>query len=137
MHVAGIATGPGDRIVKSRAHACEARGSLLGADPIDLLRCHEGSFRRSMWHDTDMATVEMYTTLTCGSCIRAKRLLAAKGVEVTEIDVSFDRMEMMKRADGRSTVPQIFIDDEGIGGFDDLVELERLGRLDAMLGLVG
>ena len=84
-----------------------------------------------------MATVEMYTTLTCGYCIRAKRLFASKGVDVTEIDVSFDRSEMIQRADGRMTVPQIFIDDEGIGGFDDLVQLDRLGRLDAILGLVG
>lgn len=82
------------------------------------------------------ATVEMYTTLTCGSCIRAKRLLAAKGVDVTEIDVSFDRSAMIERADGRMTVPQIFIDGEGIGGFDDLAALERLGRLDAILGLI-
>lgn len=83
-----------------------------------------------------MATIEMYTTMTCPSCIRAKRLLASKGVEVNEIDVSFDRSAMIDRADGRTTVPQIFIDDEGIGGFDDLAALERQGRLDAMLGLV-
>jgi glutaredoxin 3 len=83
-----------------------------------------------------MATVEMYTTMTCGSCIRAKRLLASKGVEVTEIDVSFDRSAMIQRANGRMTVPQIFIDDEGIGGFDDLAALDRKGHLDAMLGLI-
>ena len=82
-----------------------------------------------------MATVEMYTTMTCGSCIRAKRLLAAKGVDVAEIDVSFDRSAMIER-DGRMTVPQIFIDDEGIGGYDDLALLERQGRLDAILGLI-
>lgn len=82
-----------------------------------------------------MATVEMYTTQTCPSCIRAKRLLASKGVEVQEIDVSFDRSAMIERADGRMTVPQIFIDDEGIGGFDDLAKLDREGRLNSMLGL--
>jgi glutaredoxin 3 len=82
-----------------------------------------------------MATVEMYTTMTCPSCIRAKRLLAQKGVEVTEIDVSFDRSAMIERADGRTTVPQIFIDDQGIGGFDDLAALDREGRLDPMLGI--
>jgi glutaredoxin 3 len=82
-----------------------------------------------------MATVEMYTTQTCGSCIRAKRLLASKGVEVTEIDVSFDRSDMIQRANGRMTVPQIFIDDEGIGGYDDLAKLDREGRLNTMLGL--
>jgi glutaredoxin 3 len=88
-----------------------------------------------MWHDTRMSTVEMYTTMTCPSCIRAKRLLAGKGVQVQEIDVSFDRSAMVERADGRTTVPQIFIDDEGIGGFDDLAALEREGKLDPMLGL--
>lgn len=82
-----------------------------------------------------MATVEMYTTQTCPSCIRAKRLLASKGIDVQEIDVSFDRSAMMERAGGRMTVPQIFIDDEGIGGFDDLARLDREGRLDPMLGL--
>ena len=82
-----------------------------------------------------MPTVEMYTTMTCPSCIRAKRLLAAKGVDVTEIDVSYDRSAMIERADGRMTVPQIFIDGEGIGGFDDLAKLDRDGRLDPMLGL--
>lgn len=81
-----------------------------------------------------MATVEMYTTLTCPSCIRAKRLFASKGVEVKEIDVSFDRSEMIERAEGRRTVPQIFIDGHGIGGFDDLAALERRGALDPMLG---
>jgi glutaredoxin 3 len=82
-----------------------------------------------------MPTVEMYTTQTCASCIRAKRLLAAKGVEVQEIDVSWDREPMIERANGRMTVPQIFIDDEGIGGFDDLAKLDREGRLNSMLGL--
>lgn len=82
-----------------------------------------------------MPTVEMYTTMTCPSCIRAKRLLAGKGVEVDEIDVSFDRSDMIQRADGRMTVPQIFIDGEGIGGFDDLAKLDREGRLNSMLGL--
>lgn len=82
-----------------------------------------------------MPNVEMYTTQTCPSCIRAKRLLAGKGVEVQEIDVSFDRSAMIERAGGRMTVPQIFIDDEGIGGFDDLAKLDREGRLNSMLGL--
>lgn len=82
-----------------------------------------------------MATVEMYTTMTCPSCIRAKRLLATKGIEVQEIDVSFDRGAMIERADGRRTVPQIFIDGIGVGGFDDIVALDRDGKLDPMLGI--
>jgi glutaredoxin 3 len=80
-----------------------------------------------------MAHVEIYSTMTCPSCIRAKRLLASKGVTFEEIDVSFDRSAMIERADGRSTVPQIFIDGHGVGGFDDLVALERRDALDPML----
>ena len=79
------------------------------------------------------AKVEIYTTMTCGSCIRAKRLFDSKGVEYDEIDVGFDRSAMVERADGRSTVPQIFIDDRGIGGYDDLAALERMGELDPLL----
>ena len=77
--------------------------------------------------------VEIYSTMTCPSCIRAKRLFQGRGVDYEEIDVSFDRSAMIERASGRVTVPQIFIDGEGIGGFDDLVVLERNGRLDELL----
>jgi glutaredoxin 3 len=80
-----------------------------------------------------MATVEIYSTMTCPSCIRAKRLFDAKGVKYEEIDVSFGRTEMAERADGRSTVPQIFIDDRHIGGSDDLAALDRRGGLDELL----
>ncbi|MBC7460375.1 MAG: glutaredoxin 3 [Thermoleophilia bacterium] len=83
-----------------------------------------------------MATVEMYSTMTCPSCIRAKRLLLSKGVEIQEIDVSFGREAMLERAEGRGTVPQIFINDIGIGGFDELAALDRQGELDPMLGIV-
>jgi glutaredoxin 3 len=82
-----------------------------------------------------MTTVEIYSTMTCPSCIRAKRLFDGKGVQYEEIDVSFGREAMTERADGRHTVPQIFIDDIGIGGFDELAALERQGELDPMLGL--
>jgi glutaredoxin 3 len=82
-----------------------------------------------------MARIEIYTTKTCPSCIRAKRLFDAKGVEYEEIDVSLDRSDMIERTDGRMTVPQIFIDDDGIGGFDNLAALDRESKLDAMLGL--
>ena len=80
-----------------------------------------------------MATIEIYTTMTCPSCIRAKRLFDAKGVGYEEIDVSMDRSDMIERADGRHTVPQIFIDGRGIGGFDDLAALDRAGELDPLL----
>ncbi len=85
-----------------------------------------------------MATVILYTTPICGYCAAAKRLLSAKNVAFTEFDVMREpqlRDEMMKRAGGRHTVPQIFIDDAHIGGFDDMNALEREGKLDALLGL--
>ena len=83
-----------------------------------------------------MKPVEIYTTPICPFCIRAKRLLSAKGVPFTEIDVMMNRArktEMMERAEGRHTVPQIFIDGSGIGGCDELIDLDRQGRLDKML----
>lgn len=85
-----------------------------------------------------MAKVEMYSSMFCPFCARAKHLLGMKGVEFEEIDVDTDpgrRSEMMQRANGRHTVPQIFIDDHHVGGSDDLAALERDGKLDGMLGL--
>ena len=85
-----------------------------------------------------MASIEIYTSFFCGFCHRAKSLLESKGVAFDEIDVSFKpsaRTEMMERAGGKHTVPQIFIDGEHIGGSDELAALERAGRLDAKLGL--
>ncbi|WGF87684.1 glutaredoxin 3 [Marinivivus vitaminiproducens] len=83
-----------------------------------------------------MADVEIYTTPFCPYCWRAKRLLDKKGVAYREINVwgAPDlRQAMTERAGGRRTVPQIFIEGTGIGGSDDLAELDRSGRLDAML----
>ncbi|HWT13677.1 MAG TPA: glutaredoxin 3 [Allosphingosinicella sp.] len=83
-----------------------------------------------------MARVEIYSKAFCGYCARAKRLLAAKGVDYEEYDITLGgpkRAEMLQRANGRSTVPQIFIDGRHIGGSDDLGELERSGRLDSLL----
>jgi glutaredoxin 3 len=74
----------------------------------------------------------------CPFCTRAKYLLTQKGVEFIELDVDRSpdrRNEMLGRANGRYTVPQIFIDDRHIGGSDDLAELEGAGKLDGMLGL--
>jgi glutaredoxin 3 len=85
-----------------------------------------------------MANIEIYTSPWCGYCHRAKRLLDKKGVNYTEYDVTAEpgrRKEMMQRTMGRHTVPQIFIDDEGIGGCDELFELDFDGKLDPMLGL--
>jgi glutaredoxin 3 len=86
--------------------------------------------------DTIMAKVEIYASMWCGFCHRAKALLNAKGVEFIEYDVDSDasgRRDMMARGGG-STVPQIFIDDKPIGGCDELYALEGAGRLDALLG---
>ena len=83
-----------------------------------------------------MKSVTIYTTPFCGYCFAAKRLLAAKGVAFEEIDVSADRarrVEMVQRAMGRRTVPQVFIDGEGVGGFDEIDALDRAGKLAAML----
>lgn len=83
-----------------------------------------------------MNTVEIYTSPLCGFCHAAKRLLTSKGVSFTEIDVAREpsrRQEMMQRANGRHTVPQIFIGTTHVGGCDDLYELERDGKLEQML----
>lgn len=84
-----------------------------------------------------MATVTMYSTGACPYCVQAERLLAAKGVvEIEKIRVDLDsarRQEMMERT-GRRTVPQIYIGEFHVGGYDDLVALDRAGRLDPLLG---
>jgi glutaredoxin 3 len=83
-----------------------------------------------------MAKVEIYTSPLCGFCHAAKRLLDQKGIQFEEFDVMFKpalKKEMMVRAEGRQTVPQIFIDDTGIGGCDELHALEASGQLDVML----
>ena len=84
------------------------------------------------------AKVEIYTKMFCGYCHRAKRLLDSKGVDYVEYDITMNgalRDEMVGRAPGARTVPQIFIDGKGVGGSDDLALLERQGKLDSMLGL--
>ena len=86
-----------------------------------------------------MAKVEIYTTQFCPYCFRAKRLLQERGVEFTEIDVMMDgarRKEMMERAGGRRTVPQIFINGKHVGGSDELHALDREGKLKPMLEAV-
>ncbi|MBF0305967.1 MAG: glutaredoxin 3 [Alphaproteobacteria bacterium] len=83
-----------------------------------------------------MSKVEIYATQTCPYCHRAKRLLERKGVAFVEIDVggrSDLRDEMTRRADGRTSVPQIFIDGQHVGGCDDLHDLDARGKLDPML----
>jgi glutaredoxin 3 len=84
-----------------------------------------------------MAEVELYTTMFCPYCMRARGLLGRKGVPYTDIDIVEQperRVEMIRRAGGRTSVPQIFINGEYIGGSDELVALELAGELDAKLG---
>ena len=83
-----------------------------------------------------MPSVEIYTTPFCGFCIAAKRLLKKKAVSFTEIDLSRTpgrRAEMLARAAGSHTVPQIFIGDTHVGGCDELYALDRAGKLDPLL----
>ncbi len=83
-----------------------------------------------------MAEIEIYTQPWCPYCSRAISLLTSKGAPFREIDAphgSAERQESIRRSGGRTTVPQIFIDGRHIGGCDDLVALDRAGRLDALL----
>lgn len=83
-----------------------------------------------------MADIVIYTSAFCGYCARAKRLLNEKGAEFNEIGVDMNpslREEMMEKAGGRHTVPQIFINGRHVGGCDDLHELDERGELDKLL----
>lgn len=83
-----------------------------------------------------MKPVELYTSPLCGFCHAAKRLLKSKGVTFSEVDVLANpgrKAEMIKRANGGRTVPQIFIGDTHVGGCDDLYALEQAGKLDGIL----
>lgn len=83
-----------------------------------------------------MAPILIYTKAFCPYCSRALRLLADKGVEVEEIDITMGgprRAEMLARAPGRTTVPQIFIGERHVGGCDDIYDLDKSGKLDPLL----
>lgn len=83
-----------------------------------------------------MAKVEIYTKTFCGFCVRARHLLESKGVKFDEYVIDGGgpkREEMIQRANGRTTVPQIFIDGRHVGGCNDLYGLEREGKLDELL----
>ncbi|HQV02674.1 MULTISPECIES: glutaredoxin 3 [unclassified Novosphingobium] len=93
-------------------------------------------FKRSAHVSTPK--VEIYTKWGCPYCVRAKALLKEKGVDFAEYDITLGgpkKAEMRERAPGAMTVPQIFIDDQAIGGCDDMQALERAGKLDPLLGL--
>jgi glutaredoxin 3 len=85
---------------------------------------------------TVMPKITVYTKPFCPYCTRALGLLSAKGAEITEIEAAFDpalRKEMLERAGGAATYPQIFIGDRHVGGCDELMALDRAGRLDPLL----
>jgi glutaredoxin 3 len=80
--------------------------------------------------------VEIYTSPFCGYCHAAKRLLTDKGISFSEYDVARapeKRQEMLARANGRHTVPQIFVGQTHVGGYDDMAALDRAGKLDRLL----
>ncbi len=83
-----------------------------------------------------MKKVRIYTTNYCPYCVRAKELLNRKGIPFEEIDVTQDpvmREKLIALTGGRTTVPQIFIEDMSVGGFDDISALEKAGKLDGLL----
>lgn len=83
-----------------------------------------------------MAQVTIYTKPYCPYCIRALELLEQKGVDVTDISAAFDpekKAEMVQKSGGRTTFPQVFVGDTHVGGCDDLVALDRAGKLDELL----
>ena len=85
-----------------------------------------------------MPKIEIYTQPFCGYCYRAKKLLDDKGVEYEEIDVMEHpnrRGEMVERAGGRTSTPQVFVDGQALGGSDDIAALNRKGELDGLLGI--
>jgi glutaredoxin 3 len=108
---------------------------------VEFARRHAYLNDKAEWPSsgTSMTKIILYTTPYCGYCRAAKRLLARKGVAFTEIDVSGDlalRQEMIDRANGGRTVPQVFIDGTHIGGYDELAELERAAKLDPLLAAI-
>jgi len=83
-----------------------------------------------------LKNVEIYTSPFCGFCHAAKRLLTSKGISFSEVDVARQpqrRQEMLARANGKHTVPQIFVGETHVGGYDELYALERSGKLDPLL----
>jgi glutaredoxin 3 len=83
-----------------------------------------------------MSKIQMYSTAICPYCVAAKNFLVGRGLSYEEIRVDRDRGEfdaMLRRSNGRRTVPQIFINDRHVGGYDDLIQLHRNGELDSWL----
>ena len=127
-----------------RAYFCKCSWSFKSNLRLDLEINKETLYLKLMIcnckaHKMSSATkVEIYTSMFCGYCVRAKRLLSAKGIDFSEQDVTTDkdgRQIMTQRASGCTSVPQIFINGNHIGGCDELLKLEATGTLDQMLSL--
>ena len=89
-------------------------------------------------NEAEMAKIEIYTAMACPFCTRAVKLLTSKNIAFEEIDVTLNsakRQSMRSRANGRTSVPQIFINDDHIGGCNDLFALDQAGRLDKLLSM--
>ena len=89
-------------------------------------------------NEAEMAKIEIYTAMACPFCKRAVKLLIVKNITFEEIDVTLSaakRQTMQSRANGRTSVPQIFINDDHIGGCDDLFALDQAGHLDKLLSM--
>lgn len=87
-----------------------------------------------------MSKIEVYSTAVCPYCVSAKNLLKSKGLEWTEIRIDTDasqRETMLKRSGGRRSVPQIFVNDQHVGGYDDLLAADRSGKLTQLLESAG
>jgi len=85
-----------------------------------------------------MVKVDIYTSGTCGYCVMAKELLESKGIKYKELSIDYNPeliAESIKRSGGRRTVPQIFIENHHVGGYDELSQMNKEGKLDSMLGL--
>jgi glutaredoxin 3 len=127
LTLVGEALRAGDQRLGVRCVAVEVDGLLGGHTMAKLARSEEAP--------EAMPNVKIFTTTRCGYCVQAKHLLAKRGIDYEEVDVTGDddKRAWLVEATGRRTVPQIFIKGEPIGGYDDLAALDRAGTLAAML----
>jgi glutaredoxin 3 len=125
------------RFVRSVAKVCSLVDRLVfWRRGHHLLRCSFKEFAKNL-RSVTMPKIEVYSTAVCPYCVAAKNLLKAKGLEWSEVRVDTDPVQrdaMLERSGGRRTVPQIFINDQLVGGYDDLVAADRSGKLKQLLG---
>jgi glutaredoxin 3 len=110
----------------------------VGNNPSFINRPLSVNVKNQLTEENSMPEIVIYSTAMCPYCVRAKMLLQRKGMQWEEkrIDLDHDLMSEMLQRSKRRTVPQIFIDDHHVGGFDDMANLDAMGRLDPMLGLI-